>query len=240
MHLHDCTVVVDSELTGMKNLCAGACEEGFHYINMNYDRDYKGDIVTDIKMLKAGDKCPKCGAPIEHTRGIEVGQVFKLGTKYSEAMGAVYKDEQQKEHPIWMGCYGVGVSRTMAAVVEQHHDEHGIIWPVSVAPYHVIVTVIKPNDEAQSALGEKIYSELEAAGIETLIDDRKERPGVKFNDAELLGIPVSITVGREAASGIVEYKLRRDGNKEEIKADEAVKKAIEIINAERDGRQNIK
>lgn len=240
MKLHDCTIVIDSELPGMKNLCAGACEEGFHYINMNYGRDYKGDIVTDIKMLKAGDKCPKCGQPVEHTRGIEVGQVFKLGTKYSEAMGALYKDEQQKEHPIWMGCYGVGVSRTMAAVVEQHHDEHGIIWPVAVAPYHAIVTVIKLNDEKQSELGEKIYKELQDAGVETLIDDRKERPGVKFNDAELLGIPVAITVGRDAADGMVEYKLRRDDDKESVTAEEAVKRTIEIINAEKDGRQNIK
>ncbi|MCI2063249.1 MAG: proline--tRNA ligase [Eubacteriaceae bacterium] len=236
MHLHDCTVVVDSELKGMKNLCAGACETDHHYINMNYGRDYEGDIVTDIKVLKEGDKCPKCGGMIKHARGIEVGQVFKLGTKYSEAMNALYKDEQQKEHAIWMGCYGIGVSRTMAAVVEQMHDENGIIWPVSVAPYHVIITVVKPKDEAQSALGEKIYEELQAAGIETLLDDRNERPGVKFNDAELLGIPAAITVGRGAADGIVEYKLRREENKEEITAEEAVKKAISFIKTELDGR----
>ncbi|NLC40528.1 MAG: proline--tRNA ligase, partial [Clostridiaceae bacterium] len=136
--LHDCKIVVDSELVGLKNLCAGANKEDYHVKNINYDRDYKGDIVTDIKLLKAGDPCPVCGSPVKHARGIEVGQVFKLGTKYSEAMNAVYKDEEQKDQHIVMGCYGIGVTRTLSAVVEQHHDENGIIWPMSVAPYHVI------------------------------------------------------------------------------------------------------
>ena len=231
--LHDCTIVVDSELPGQKNLCAGACRENYHLKNVNYGRDYEGDIVTDIKNLAEGDPCPVCGAPVKHARGIEVGQVFKLGTKYSESMGAVYKDENMKDHPIVMGCYGIGVTRTLAAVVEQHHDDNGIIWPVSVAPYHVIITVMKPDDEVQSCLAEDIYNRLCAAGAEVLLDDRKERPGVKFKYADLLVIPVRITVGRGAADGIVEYKLRRDADKTELSADESVNRALALIDAEK-------
>lgn len=227
--LHDCTIVVDSELPGLKNLCAGACKEDHHLINVNYGRDYTGDIITDIKVLAEGDPCPVCGAPVKHARGIEVGQVFKLGTKYSEAMGAVYKDENMKDHPIVMGCYGIGVTRTMAAIIEQHHDENGIIWPMSVAPYHVIVTVVKPDDEIQAGTAEYIYDLLMKSGAEVLLDDRKERPGVKFKDADLLGIPVRITVGRGAADGIVEYKLRKDSEKEEISVDESIKRAMDAV-----------
>lgn len=231
--LHDCTIVVDSELPGLKNLCAGACKTDYHLKNVNYGRDYKGDIVTDIKSLKEGEPCPVCGAPVKHTRGIEVGQVFKLGTKYSESMGATYKDENQKEQLIVMGCYGIGVTRTLAAVVEQHHDENGIIWPVSVAPYHVIITIMKPEDQVQSDLADTICAELEAGGAEVLVDDRKDRPGVKFKDADLLGIPVRITVGRGAPDGIIEYKLRRDAEKEEISAEDAVARALDLINREK-------
>ncbi|MBQ1395988.1 MAG: proline--tRNA ligase [Eubacterium sp.] len=230
--LHDCTIVVDSELPGLKNLCAGACEADHHLINVNYGRDYKADVVADIKVLAEGDPCPCCGAPIRHTRGIEVGQVFKLQTKYSVPMGAIYKDEKQKDHPIVMGCYGIGVSRTLAAVVEQHHDDKGIIWPVSVAPYHVIITLVKPNDEVQAKVAEEIYEKLTAAGVEVLLDDRNERPGVKFNDADLLGMPIRITVGKLAGEGIVEYKLRREADKEELSAEEAVERAVELVRKE--------
>lgn len=231
--LHDCTVVVDSELVGLKNLCAGACKLDHHILNVNYGRDYEGDIVTDLKVLKEGDPCPVCGAPIKHTRGIEVGQVFKLGTKYSKAMNATYKDENQQDHPLVMGCYGIGVSRTLAAVIEQHHDEDGIIWPVSVAPYHAIVTLVKPKDEEQAKLAEEIYQRLLAAGVEAVIDDRDERPGVKFKDADLLGFPIRITVGKRAGEGIVEYKLRRDSEKIEISVAEAIENAIKLVNEEK-------
>lgn len=231
--LHDCIIVVDSELPGLKNMCAGACKEDHHLINVNYERDYKGDIVTDIKNLAEGDPCPVCGAPIKHARGIEVGQVFKLGTKYSESMGALYKDENMKDHPIVMGCYGIGVTRTLAAVVEQHHDENGIIWPVSVAPYHVIITVMKPDDEIQARVADDIYKKLVEAGAEVMLDDRKERPGVKFKDADLLGIPIRITVGRGAANGVIEYKMRRDSDKVELSVEEGIAKALKIINEEK-------
>ncbi len=231
--LHDCTVVVDSELVGLKNLCAGACKLDHHILNVNYGRDYEGDIVTDLKVLKEGDPCPVCGAPIKHTRGIEVGQVFKLGTKYSKAMNAIYKDENQQDHPLVMGCYGIGVSRTLAAVIEQHHDDDGIIWPVSVAPYHAIVTLVKPKDEEQAKLAEEIYQSLLVAGVEAVIDDRDERPGVKFKDADLLGFPIRITVGKRAGEGIVEYKLRRDSEKSELSVAEAIENAIKLINEEK-------
>ena len=231
--LHDCTVVVDSELVGLKNLCAGACKLDHHILNVNYGRDYEGDIVTDLKVLKEGDPCPVCGAPIKHTRGIEVGQVFKLGTKYSKAMNAIYKDENQQDHPLVMGCYGIGVSRTLAAVIEQHHDEDGIIWPVSVAPYHAIVTLVKPKDEEQAKLAEEIYQSLLVAGVEAVIDDRDERPGVKFKDADLLGFPIRITVGKRAGEGIVEYKLRRDSEKSELSVAEAIENAIKLVNEEK-------
>ncbi|MGN0733562.1 MAG: proline--tRNA ligase [Emergencia sp.] len=231
--LHDCTIVVDSELPGLKNLCAGANREDYHAINVNYGRDYTADIITDLKVLKEGDPCPVCGAPVKHARGIEVGQVFKLGTKYSESMGATYKDENQKDQPIVMGCYGIGVTRTLAAVVEQHHDENGIIWPMSVAPYHVIITLVKPDDEEQKDVAERIYSELLKAGVEVLLDDRKERPGVKFKDADLLGIPVRITVGKLAGEGKVEYKLRREAEKQEVTVEEAIARAVEIVNQEK-------
>ena len=231
--LHDCKVVVDSELTGLRNLCAGANKENYHVKNVNYGRDYKGDIVTDLKLLKEDDPCPVCGATVKHARGIEVGQVFKLGTKYSQAMNAVYKDENQQDRLIVMGCYGIGVTRTLSAIVEQHHDENGIIWPMSVAPYHVIITLVKPGDETQEAVAEEIYSRLSDAGVEVLLDDRDERPGVKFKDADLLGIPVRITVGKRAPEGVVEYKLRREAEKQEMSVSEAVTAAIEIVNAEK-------
>ena len=236
--LHDCTIVCDSEGPGLKNLAAGACEADHHIKNVNYGRDWEADIVTDVKNLLEGDPCPVCGAPIKHARGVEVGQIFKLGTKYSASMGATYLDEKQKEHPIMMGCYGIGISRTFQAIIDmpENHDENGIIWPISVAPYHVIITLMKPEDETQKAVADRIYSELGKAGVEVILDDRKERPGVKFKDADLIGIPIRITVGRGAADGIIEYKMRRDADRTELPVDEGIAKAIETVNAEKDGR----
>lgn len=231
--LVNCTVVIDSELTKLKNLCAGANEKNYHIKNVNYGRDYKGDIIADIKTLKANDPCPKCGAPVKHARGIEVGQVFKLGTKYSDSMGAVYKDENQKDKPIVMGSYGIGVSRTLAAIIEQNHDENGIIWPMPVAPYEVMITVVKVKDDVQMELAEKMYDELVEAGIEVLLDDRDERVGVKFKDADLLGVPIRITVGKGATNKLVEYKLRRDVEKVELHMEGAIEKAKKTVLKER-------
>lgn len=230
--LRNCKIVVDSEIPGLKNLCAGACKVDHHVKNVNYGRDFKGDIVTDIKLLKAGYPCPVCGAVVEETRGIEVGQVFKLGTKYSASMGATYKDENQEDCLIVMGCYGIGVTRTLAAVVEQHHDKDGIIWPLSVAPYHLIITLVNPADAVQAQVAEDIYRNLQKQGVEVLLDDRDERPGVKFKDADLLGIPLRITVGRGAAEGMVEYKRRSEGEKADMTVDAAIELALSTVKKE--------
>lgn len=238
--LHDCILVVDSELPCQVNLVAGANKSNYHKKNVNYGRDYKADILVDLKTLREGDACPVCGNPVKTARGIEVGQVFKLGTKYSESMGAYYKDENQQEKPIVMGCYGIGVTRTLSAVVEQHHDENGIIWPISVAPYHCIIMLINPKDDVQKELAESIYNSLQGMGVEALLDDRAERPGVKFKDADLLGIPIRITVGKLAGEGQVEYKLRRDENKTVLSAEEAVAAASQIVSLESDGRIYLK
>lgn len=227
--LHDCIVVVDSELTKMKNLCAGACKVDYHMLNVNYGRDYTGHIVTELKLTKEGYPCPDCDGSIKITRGIEVGQVFKLGTKYSEAMHVYYKDENMQEKIIVMGCYGIGVTRTLAAIVEQHHDKDGIIWPLAVAPFHVIITVINTADEIQLQLADKAYKDLKAVGVEVLLDDRDERPGVKFKDADIVGIPIRITVGKKAAEGVVEYKLRGGAQSSEKTADDAVAAVAELV-----------
>lgn len=238
MGLKNCKTIVDSELLGMKNMISGANEEGYHIKNVNYERDYKGDIICDLKTLKEGDKCPICGGEIKHKKGVEVGQVFKLGTKYSVPMNCVYKDEEGNDKPMVMGCYGIGVSRTFQAIIDMdnNHDDNGIIWPMSVAPYHVIITLVNPKDEVQSKVANEIYEKLQDSNVEVALDDRDERPGVKFKDADLIGIPVRITVGKRAGEGIVEYKLRRDLEKEELTVSDAINKAIEIVNKERDGR----
>ena len=233
--LKNCVIVVDSEVVGMKNLCAGANKHDYHVKNVNYGRDYKGDIIADIKLLRAGEPCPKCGNPVRYARGIEVGHIFKLGTKYSELMGAYYKDENMQDQLIVMGCYGVGVSRTLAAVVEQCHDDDGIIWPVSVAPFHAIVTIVNYGDKKQEEIAEEIYNELRAAGVETLLDDRDERAGVKFKDADLIGIPVRINVGKKAGDGIVEYKLRREKKMDEVDKEEAVRRVVRLVDEEGQG-----
>ncbi|MGM9525678.1 MAG: His/Gly/Thr/Pro-type tRNA ligase C-terminal domain-containing protein, partial [Peptococcaceae bacterium] len=177
-----------------------------------------------------GEPCPKCGHITSSARGIEVGQVFKLGTKYSEALGATYLDENGKEQVIHMGCYGVGVSRTMAAAVEQHNDENGIIWPKSIAPYHVVIVPISAKDENQMAIAEQLYADLQKRGVEVMLDDRNERPGVKFKDADLIGYPVRITVGKKAIEEqIVEYKLRTEADNEIVAVDDIVEKVVSYI-----------
>jgi prolyl-tRNA synthetase len=215
-------LVVDPEVAQMKNFVVGANETGFHFKNVNINRDFKASSVKDIRNIVEGDKCPKCGAGVKITRGIEVGHIFKLGTKYSKALNCVYLDENGKEQPMVMGSYGIGLDRTMAAIIEQNHDENGIIWPISVAPYHVIIVPVNPTEEVQMKIAEDTYAKLQSAGVQVIFDDRNERPGVKFKDADLIGIPIRITVGRKAGEGIVEYKLRKSKEVREITVDEAV------------------
>lgn len=205
-------VIVDSTVMNMYNAVCGANKADQHYINVNVKRDYTPTIVEDIRHIQENDPCPRCSLPVKTARGIEVGQVFKLGTKYSTALKATYLDNNGREAPMVMGCYGIGVSRTMAATIEQHHDEYGIVWPVAIAPYHVVVVPISHKDEAQMSLAEKVYKSLNACGIEAIIDDRNERPGVKFKDADLIGYPLKITIGPKAASdNLIEVKVRRNG-----------------------------
>jgi prolyl-tRNA synthetase len=227
--LKGCRIVADSEIPTLRNLCAGALKEDYHLTGVNYGRDWEADLVADIKLISEGDPCPECGSELKGARGMEVGQIFKLGTKYSEALGATYKDENQRENLMVMGCYGIGVTRTMAAIVEQSHDENGIIWPMPVAPFHVIICPVMNAGEEAIRLAGKIYEELLAAGIEAVIDDRDERPGVKFKDADIIGIPIRITVGKKAAEGIVEYKRRHEKESAELVGSEAVKRACREV-----------
>lgn len=227
----DIPVYADKEVAMMKNFIVGANETDMHYKNVNIGRDFNPDTVADIRVVVTGDKCPKCGGAIKSEQGIEVGHIFKLGTKYSDALGLKYLDESGKQKTVIMGCYGIGVTRCLAAAVEQLHDDNGIIWPVSIAPYHAIVVPANYKSEEQMAEAERIYAALNDAGIETLLDDRSERAGVKFKDADLIGIPVRIVVGKKIGDGIVEYKERTMEKAEEIAADDAVEKVISFIKA---------
>lgn len=205
-------VVVDATVMKMHNVCCGANKEGYHFINVNPGRDFTPTYVADIRLIQEGDPCPHCGGEVSKARGIEVGQVFKLFTKYSSALKATYLDENGKEQPIVMGCYGVGVSRTMAAAIEQNYDDNGIIWPIEIAPYHVLVVPVNTKDEASAAKAEEIYMQLKKVGLETVIDDRKERPGVKFKDADLIGYPLRVVVGpKTLTEGKLEVKIRKTG-----------------------------
>ena len=223
----NCKVVVDNEVLNMTDFVCGANQKGFHYTNVNVS-DISYDIAGDIVNAKEGDICPVCGQPLQFTKGIEVGNTFKLGTKYSKAMGLQFTDEENKLQDVWMGSYGIGLGRTMAAVVEQNHDEKGIVWPVNIAPYKAIILIMSTKDELQNRIAEEIYEKLNAQGIECMLDDRDERPGVKFNDAELIGIPYRITVGKKAAEGIVEFKGRKDESNLELTIEEAIAKMKEI------------
>ena len=207
-------IVVDETAMRMHNAVSGANEADFHYMNVNPKRDFGAVTVADIRLVEEGDACPVCEQGHLHIgRGIEAGQIFALGTKYSEAMGATFLDEAGKAQPMQMGCYGIGVGRTMAAAIEQNHDEHGIIWPRAIAPYEVVVVAVNAKVEEQLAYAEEIYEELRAAGVDVLLDDRRERAGVKFNDCDLIGYPVRIAIGpKTIENGSIEVKVRRTGD----------------------------
>ena len=205
-------VIMDISVMNMHNFCCGANKKDVHFINVNPQRDFAPTIITDIRLVQEGDPCPHCGGKLKKARGIEVGQVFKLFTKYSKALKTNFLDENGREQPMVMGCYGIGVSRTMAAAIEQYNDSNGIIWPAAIAPYEVLVVPVNTKDEASTAKAEEIYSSLGEAGIEVIIDDRNERAGVKFKDADLIGYPLRVVVGpKTLANGEIEVKNRRTG-----------------------------
>lgn len=225
-------VIVDTTVMNMFNAVSGANEKDTHYTGVNPARDFDKNetIVTDIRLIKDGDPCPRCGGTVHMTRGIEAGQVFTLGTKYSKALHATYLDEQGREQLLMMGCYGIGVSRTMAATIEQCNDKDGIIWPRSIAPYEVVVVPVNAKVPEQLELAEEIYEDLKKAGVDVIIDDRKERAGVKFKDCDLIGYPLRITVGPKAVENdTIELKVRRNGETAEAGKAGVVAKAVEML-----------
>lgn len=225
------TIIADETVRDMKNFVVGINQTDKHLVGANLS-DLETELkYADIRLVQRGELCPQCGKPLFVTKGIEVGNIFKLGTKYSKPMNAVYTDINGKTHPYVMGCYGIGISRTAAAAVEAHYDEHGIKWPISIAPYHVVIVPVNIKDELQMQVANKMYEDLKSAGVEVVLDDRDERAGVKFKDADLIGFPFRVTVGKTINEGFVEYKVRETGEQGKYTPDEATEKLINIIKA---------
>lgn len=229
--VRDALIVADESVRDTPNLVAGANRPGWHLKNVNIGRDYQAEVVGDIASAEDGYPCPECGAPLHATRAIEIGNIFKLGSDYSAKLGATYLDAEGQSHPIVMGSYGIGSGRGAASVVEQRHDEKGIIWPLSIAPYHVsLVELPAPDDSRPKAVAERLYAELEDLGVEVLYDDRDERPGVKFNDADLIGIPLRVAVSaRNLANDQIELKRRTQKDATFVPVDEAVAAIIQSL-----------
>ena len=224
------TIIADNTVKDMKNFVVGINQNDVHMVGANLsDLGIDELKYEDLRLVEAGEYCPQCGRPLKVTRGIEVGNIFQLGTKYSKPMNAVYSDVDGKLKPYIMGCYGIGISRTAAAAVEAHHDEHGIKWPLAIAPYHVVIVPVSTKDELQMSTAEKMYKELLSNGIEAVLDDRDERAGVKFKDADLIGFPYRITVGKTITEGNIEFVTRQTNEKTTMKPDEAVKTVIEAV-----------
>ncbi len=228
------SIYADERLRGANDMTTGANEDGFHFRNVSIERDIKVTQWFDLRTVTAGEPCAKCSKPLKIRRAIEVGHVFKLGTKYSEKLGATFLDEAGARKPAVMGCYGIGVTRTLQAVIEQSNDKDGIIWPLSVAPYTVCITPLGVMpDSAVMKLAEKIYAELTARGVEVILDDRDERPGVKFKDADLVGFPIRVGIGEKSlAKGEVELKPR-GGALQPVKADAAVEAVMKLVEGQR-------
>lgn len=229
INLEGATIVIDEEIKLMNNFVVGANKKGYHYINANVE-DFKYDISGDISNVLEGDICPNCGGKLYFKKGIEIGNTFKLGTKYSEKLGLTYLDENNKINNVVMGCYGIGPGRILASVVEQNNDEKGMIFPLSIAPFKVAIAALNTKDEKCMEIANHLYEELNRNGIETLLDDRDERPGVKFNDLDLIGIPIRITIGKKINDNLVEFKLRKDSDSKDIYIEDVVKKVKEYIN----------
>ncbi len=224
----DIPIIIDEDILVKHNYLVGANKTDYHYINVNLS-DYHYDMVADIKNVKEKDPCPKCGHELVFKKGIEIGNTFKLGTKYSESLGLQYLDAHNELHPVVMGCYGIGLGRILAAAIEQNHDENGIIWPISIAPYQVAIVLISDQDEAQVSVANTLYNDLCSLGIDVILDDRSERPGVKFKDMDLIGIPIRITVGKKVSDGMVEWKLRSETEFYDVSIDEVVSKIQNFI-----------
>lgn len=223
-------IIADTTVKNMKNFVVGINQNDVHLVGANLnDLEIQKLQYEDIRLVEAGELCPQCGQPLKVTRGIEVGNIFQLGTKYSKPMNAVYLDADGKAKPYIMGCYGIGISRTAAAAVEAHHDEWGIKWPLAIAPYHAIIVPVSTKDEVQMNIATKLYEELLDNGVEAVLDDRDERPGVKFKDADLIGFPYRITVGKTISEGNVEFVIRQTGEKIPMKPEEASKRIIEAV-----------
>lgn len=222
-------ILVDEEVANLNNCVIGANKESYHLKNVAYGRDFKG-LVSCFRKAEAGDLCPICGKPLKKERGIEVGQIFKLQTKYSLAMNCTYTNEKNENVPMVMGCYGIGVSRTLASIIEQYHDDYGIIWPLNVAPYHVVIVPVNSKDEAQTKLANEMYDKLTKAGVEVILDDRDAKVGFKFKDWELIGIPYIVTCGRDAINGMVEFKRRNDvSNKYLLSKEQVIEEIIKAV-----------
>jgi prolyl-tRNA synthetase len=227
-------ILADLALRGRRNLTTGANQDDHHLRGVDVARDIAVAQWLDLRSVSAGEACPLCEAPLAVKKTVEVGHIFKLGTKYSQALGATVQGEDGKAQPIIMGSYGLGIGRCLAAVVERNHDEKGIVWPVNVAPFEVVIAVLNPKDVATAEAGERFYEELAKAGIDVIIDDRDERPGVQFSDAELVGSPWRLTIGPKGlAAGKVEWTRRKDGRKRELDLDKATDAVIETILEER-------
>ena len=228
----DFAIVVDESVMETYNVCGGANKKDAHYVNINPKRDFNVEdiIVAPIRLITKDDVCPKCGGALEHAKGIEVGQVFKLGTKYSEALQATFLDQNGRPNPMIMGCYGIGVSRTLAAAIEQYHDENGIIWPRSIAPFEAVIVPINAKDEALMSTSQTIYTALQNAGVDVLLDDRKDRAGVKFKDADLIGYPLRITVSKNTLeNNEVEIQIRKSGEALPCAIDSLADKVTELL-----------
>ncbi len=228
-------IIADHEVASAKNLIVGANETGYHLLNVNLGRDFQAEI-HDIRHITEQDPCPCCGQRLNMTRGIEVGHIFKLGEKYSKALNCNYLDEEGNERPMVMGCYGIGLNRSMAAIIEQNHDENGIIWPMAVAPYHVVIVPVNVLDEKVMEISEMLYEKLQEAKVEVILDDRNERAGVKFKDADLMGIPLRITVGKKAADGLVELKERKTKEVQELGVEEALKSVMAQVTVQAEAK----
>ena len=222
-------IIADREIEGMSNVVVGGNKTDAHYVNANTGRDFEINSYADLRVADKGDPCPNCDGTLTTERGMEVGHIFKLGTIYSEGMSATFLDEDGSEKPFIMGCYGMGVSRMLAAIPEVNSDKNGVVWPISVAPFEAAILLLNPEDEEQCSAATRVYEELQLAGVNVLLDDRDERPGVKFKDTDLIGIPVQVVAGRLAAEGKVEVSLRRSKDKEEVALEEASGHVIKLV-----------